>query len=271
MTRWPNNRLASLGLPTLRFSNSQHISHDSGHFLAATASSGRTSNWDRRTSGHEKLTAPSTRRNISTSASYAQAPKAAPADFPTNPQSHYDYFPSTSPDGPPPAGTFSVDLKALRKEFLQLQARAHPDLHPAEFKSKAEALSARVNEAYKTLQDPLRRALHILSINGQGDVDAELEGVGMFGAEEGQDKELLMVVMEAREVIEEAADESELDEIKTENDGRIEESVGVLEKASKEEDWEQVKKECVRLRYWMNIKQTLGEWEPGKGVPNVSH
>ena len=229
MTRASYNRLASLGLRSLRCSNSHHLSHDSGHCLAATTSSGRTAKWDRRTSGHVNLPTLSIRRNITTTASRAKTSKAAVADFPTNPQSHYDYFPSTLPEGPPPAGTFKVDLKALRKEFLQLQARAHPDLHPAEFKSKAEALSARVNEAYKTLQDPLRRALHILSINGQGDVDAELEGVGMFGAEDGQDKELLMVVMEAREVIEEAADESELDEIKMENDARIDESVGVLE------------------------------------------
>ena len=265
------DKLAVLGLRSLRSSNSQHLSHDAGYRLAATMTSSHIAIWDRRTSGHIYLPSSSPRRSITTTPSRAQSSKAAPADFPTNPQSHYDYFPSTLPDGPPPAGTFKVDLKALRKEFLQLQARAHPDLHPPEFKTKAEALSSRVNEAYKTLQDPLRRALHILSINGQGDVDAELEGVGMFGAEEGQDKELLMVVMEAREVIEEAADESELDEIKMENDARIDESVGVLEKASREEDWEQVKKECVRLRYWMNIKQTLGEWEPGKGVPNVSH
>ena len=239
--------------------------------MDATTTSSRNANRIRRTSAHVDSSTSSPYRSITTATPRAQAQKAAPADFPTNPQSHYEYFPTTLPDGAPPAGTFKVDLKALRKEFLQLQARAHPDLHPAEFKSKAEALSARINEAYKTLQDPLRRALHILSINGQGDVDAELEGVGMFGAEEGQDKELLMVVMEAREVIEEAADESELDEIRTENDARIEESVGVLENATKEEDWEQVKNECVRLRYWMNIKQTLGEWEAGKGVPNVSH
>ena len=271
MTKGPCKKLASIWLRSLRSSNFQHLSYNAGYCLAATTTSSRIANRNRRTSSHVNSSTSSPYRSITATPSRTQSQNAAAAEFPTNPQSHYEYFPTTLPDGPPPAGTFRVDLKALRKEFLQLQARAHPDLHPPEFKTKAEALSSRVNEAYKTLQDPLRRALHILSVNGQGDVDAELEGVGMFGAEEGQDKELLMIVMEAREVIEEAADESELDEIKTENDARIEESAGVLEQATKKEDWEQVKKECVRLRYWMNIKQTLGEWEAGKAVPNVSH
>jgi molecular chaperone HscB len=200
-----------------------------------------------------------------------QYKKDPTTSLPANPQTHYDFFPTTLPKGYPPAGDFSIDLRSLKQEFLQLQAQAHPDLHPPELKSKAEALSSRINEAYKTLQDPLRRAQYILSLNGHGDIEANLEGVGMFGSEEGADNELLMVVMEAREAIEEANSEEDLETIREDNQERIEESKTILEAAMDKEDWEAVKAECVKLRYWMNIKQTVAEWEAGKGVPNLQH
>lgn len=183
--------------------------------------------------------------------------------LPSNPQTHYEYFPSTLPSGPPPAGPFTLDLRALRREFLQLQARAHPDLHPPELKHKAEALSSRINDAYKTLQDPLRRAVYILSLNGV-DVESEAERESLGDAQ--GDQELLMVVLEARELIEEAQEEQELEGLKQENDERIAESVEVLEKGMAESDWMGCKAECARLRYWMNIKQSIEEWEPGKPV-----
>src|SRR6266516_6320322 len=61
------------------------------------------------------------------------------------PQTHYDLFPQSISQGPPPTGAFQIDIRALRKEFLQLQAQAHPDRHPQGFKLQAEAASARIN------------------------------------------------------------------------------------------------------------------------------
>src|SRR4051794_22535820 len=76
---------------------------------------------------------------------------------------HYTLFPSTLPHGPPPHGPFSISLPALRKEFLQIQSLYHPDKHPNEpAHSKALALSALINNAYKTLADPLLRAQYLL-------------------------------------------------------------------------------------------------------------
>jgi len=205
----------------------------------------------------------SPRRHLSSTSSPRQTTPSQPPPNPHStttiaPQTHYDFFPTSIPSGPPPTGPFTLDLRALRTEFLRLQAKAHPDLHPPAHKSRAEALSSRVNEAYKTLQDPLLRAQYLLS----------LRGVDVAGDETGsvEDQELLMAVLEAQEGIEEATAEGDLVALREENERNVAQSVAVLEEAFAGGDWERAKAECVRLRYWVNIGQGIRDWEPGSEV-----
>ncbi|TEA16490.1 J-type co-chaperone JAC1 [Colletotrichum sidae] len=190
--------------------------------------------------------------------SSAQAQENAAAAAAKTPSSHYDFFPITLPDGPPPKGHFPIDARALRREFLRLQAKAHPDMHPAEHKSRAEATSARINEAYKTLLNPLLRAQYLLQLRGVDVANDETLKV--------EDPELLMVVLEAREEIEEAGSESELAPQRAANDERIRESEDVLEEAFRNDDMETAKREAVKLRYWVNIQESLNDWEEGKPI-----
>ncbi|KAH9210999.1 hypothetical protein DL95DRAFT_392951, partial [Leptodontidium sp. 2 PMI_412] len=139
------------------------------------------------------------------------------------PQTYYEFFPKTLPSGPPPTGPFHIDTRELRREFLQLQAVAHPDRHPQNLKTRAEATSARINEAYKTLQNPLTRAQYLLGLRGIDVAEDETAKV--------DDPELLMEVLDAREEIENAREEEELDEMKRVNDERIGVSEGVLDRA----------------------------------------
>jgi molecular chaperone HscB len=80
------------------------------------------------------------------------------------------------------------------------------------------------------------------------------------------DPELLMEVLETRETIEEAESEEDLVDMKTTNEGRIDKSVKVLEEAFEKDDIEMAKSEAVKLRYWINIKESLDGWEKGKPV-----
>lgn len=139
-----------------------------------------------------------------------------------------------------------------------MQSKAHPDLHPSANKQRAQALSARINEAYKTLQSPLLRAQYLLSLRGIEIADDETAKV--------EDPELLMEVLETREMIEEAGSEEELVDLKITNDARIEQSVKILEDAFSKDDTELAKTEAVKLRYWINIKDSLDGWERGKPV-----
>ncbi|KAI4953526.1 hypothetical protein J4E91_002373 [Alternaria rosae] len=175
------------------------------------------------------------------------------------PQTHYSFFPNSLPNGPPPQGPFAIDLSALKKEFLQLQARAHPDLHPQADKKRAEALSSRINEAYKTLQNPLLRAQYLLSLRGIEVAEDETAKV--------DDPVLLMEVLDARESIEEAESEEDLVAMRERNEERIAESTELIDKAFKRDDLEAAKSEAVKLRYWVNIKESIENWE--KGVPVV--
>ena len=175
------------------------------------------------------------------------------------PQTFYEYFSQTlGADAVPPKGPFAIDLRALKKEFLQLQAKAHPDTAPADKKRQAEALSARINEAYKTLQNPLHRAQYLLKLRGIDVAEDETASV--------DDPELLMEVLETRETIEEAQSESDLLPLTEVNDKRIQSSVSVLDQAFKADDMDLAKAESIKLRYWVNIKESIDGWEKGKPV-----
>lgn len=120
----------------------------------------------------------------------------------------------------------------------------------------------RLNEAYKTIQDPLSRARYLLATRG---IDVEDESA------KTEANELLMEIMEVREAVDEAASESQVAEIKEVNDVRIAESVAILEKAFAEDDMQQAADEAIRLRYWANIEESIQGWEKGRGGGIIHH
>jgi molecular chaperone HscB len=171
---------------------------------------------------------------------------------------HYSIFPQTLPLGPPPAGPFNIDLSSLRREFLQLQGRFHPDKFPPGEKPKAEGLSARINEAYKALRDPLTRAQYLLFHNYGVDVTSE------DNSSHPADPGTLMEVMEAQESIEEAETEDQIATLKEQNQERIEETLKLLDDAFSGGNAEAARTECVRLRYWASLGEGLSAWN-GRG------
>lgn len=182
---------------------------------------------------------------------------------------YYTLFPSTFPNGPPPNSPFEVPLKPLRAEFLALQGQSHPDKYPPGVpKQRAEAISALLNEAYRTLIDPLFRAQYLLRVQHDVDVTAEDSAVA---DKQLLDKELLMAVMEVQERIEEVAEEiedvaeaeKEIAEMKKENTERIQLNVQALGECVDKGDVEGMRRECVRLRFWYSVGEGLREWEPG--------
>ena len=180
---------------------------------------------------------------------------------------YYTLFPQTLPNGPPPNTPFSIPLRALRAEFLTLQNQAHPDKYATGLpKQRAEALSALLNEAYRTLSDPLHRAQYLLRLQHDIDVTAEDSAAA---DKQALDPETLMAVMEVQERIEEVAAEPPaeaegvIEEMKGENRGRVEENVRVLGEAVERGDVEAMRRECVKLRFWYSVGEGLREWEPG--------
>lgn len=208
---------------------------------------------------------------------------------------YYDLFPETLPQGPPPQGPFDIDVRALRREFLRLQAASHPDyfhsasttnssdssspssspsspenIAAAKRRRQAEAISSHINAAYKTLSHPLLRAQYIL---------AERYGVDLAGDEAGShagigaaaDPTLLVEVLEAREAIDEAESEADLEAPMAENEERIGRCIDGLRRAFAEGDVDGAVGEAVRLRYWESIKEGIRGWEKGAGGGLLHH
>jgi molecular chaperone HscB len=76
-------------------------------------------------------------------------------------QNHFALF------GLPPA--FGLDGEALDKAYREIQARVHPDrfAHAGDAERRASLQwTTRVNEAYRTLKDPVQRGRHILELHG---------------------------------------------------------------------------------------------------------
>lgn len=76
--------------------------------------------------------------------------------------------------------------------------------------------------------------------------------------------ELLGEVMEIREQIEGVEREEDLGVLKVENEGRVEACVGRLGGCFERGDLEGAVGECVRLRYWVNVRESLEGWEGGR-------
>lgn len=186
---------------------------------------------------------------------------------------YYTIFPQTLPNGPPPSSPFTIDVQALRREFFALQNTLHPDKYPpGPTKTAAESLSAIINEAYRTLSDPLLRAQYLLREFHGIDVTAE-DGSGA-GAQP-LDPELLMEVMDVQEAIEEVGEGPEAVEkiaaMKKENDERVKGCVQALAEAFDKGDVEEARGECVRLKFWVSVADGLREWEPGMGGIRLIH
>lgn len=223
---------------------------------------------------------PQQRRGLATSPihSYpqAQAQEAnATSAFSPDVTNHYTLFPKTLPNGPPPASSFNIDVGALRREFLQLQGAVHPDKFPqGPDKVRAEALSSRINDAYRTLLDPLSRAQYLL---------AELHGIDVLAEDGGSkhplDTETLMEIMDVQEAVEElsssntptAEAEATIDRLRAENATRVEDSVQKLQAAFDSGDIETAQMETVRLRFWYSLRDGLREWEPGHQEIRIVH
>lgn len=194
---------------------------------------------------------------------YTLFPKTLPGGPPQPPSRVPDSLTLTEPDRPAPV--FHINPRELRKEFIQLQSLHHPDKFPAGSVAhqRAYALSTLLNNAYKTLSDPLLRSQYLLQELYDIDVMSE------DNSAHPSDPETLMVVMEAQEELEGASREGGeeiVQNLKDENNRRIFETEKELGAAFEAGDKDRARDQSVKLKYWKSLQSGLQEWEPGKEV-----
>lgn len=102
-------------------------------------------------------------------------------------------------------GAYVLDAVALERAYREIQSRVHPDrfVNAGDAEKRASMQwTTRVNEAYRTLKDPVLRAKYLLEQKG---IDAGFEtNTAMAPA-------FLMRQLELRESLEEAKDTAALD------------------------------------------------------------
>ena len=105
-------------------------------------------------------------------------------------QNHFDLF------GLAPA--FALQAEALEESYRRIQSQVHPDrfAHAGDAERRASLQwTTRVNEAYRTLKDPVQRGKHLL----------ELQGVDVaFETNTQMPSDFLMQQLELREELEAA-------------------------------------------------------------------
>jgi molecular chaperone HscB len=109
------------------------------------------------------------------------------------------------------APAYALESEALERSYREIQSQVHPDrfAHAGDAERRASLQwTTRVNEAYRTLKDPVQRAKHLLELHG---VD-----VG-FETNTAMPPDFLMQQMELREALETAVgkkDASSLDALR---------------------------------------------------------
>jgi molecular chaperone HscB len=137
--------------------------------------------------------------------------------------------------------------------------------------------SSFLNKAYSTLFDPLSRAQYLVStLQSPPDLWAESSQLEIHGnpiaeTDSLDDPALLMDVMEAREELEEAQTEEEVEKVKASNAGHIQEAMRGLAEAfgCEPPDLVRAKALAIEMQYLQNLERAAREWQPGKRVEVV--
>lgn len=139
----------------------------------------------------------------------------------------------------------ALDLEpaSLDRAYFALQRQWHPDRFvakpPAE-RARASVEAAALNDAYRTLKDPMSRAVHL----------AELEGVELPGdGKTIDDPELLMEAMEAREELHEAGSTEAVDALAAKARDAMKAALDDLGSLFLAGDKPAIRKALLRLRY----------------------
>lgn len=149
---------------------------------------------------------------------------------------------------------FNISRETLDSTYRSLQRQAHPDLHAmatAHQQEEAAEHSALINRAYATLKSPLERAKYVLQLNGCG----ESHG----GEATTNDPELLLSVLEARELVEEIGDPEQLHHMQADNLKKQEECIQALTSAFQRRDWSKAMELTTQLRYATRIGEAISQ------------
>jgi molecular chaperone HscB len=136
-----------------------------------------------------------------------------------------------------------LEPASLDRAYFALQRQWHPDrfvARPPDERARASGEAAALNDAYRTLKDPLSRAVYLAELRG-----VELPGDGKTI----DDPDLLMEAMETREALHEAVTPDAVDALAGEAKRQAQKALEELADLFLHEDKPAIRKTLLRLRY----------------------
>ncbi|WP_374382403.1 Fe-S protein assembly co-chaperone HscB [Dongia sp.] len=140
--------------------------------------------------------------------------------------------------------SYDIDDDRLEKQYLGYQRVLHPDRFAAKSakeRALAEAQSVALNEAYETLEDPLKRATYLLRLKGVISEAAADKTVN--------DPALLMEAMEKREALAEAESADAIEKLTVAAAGDAIQLLSDISKAFAADDLDAANRATLRLKY----------------------
>ncbi len=134
---------------------------------------------------------------------------------------------------------FDLDPSVIEQAFFEKSKQTHPDRFPAAERNRALIASRAVNDAYKTLKNPVARAEYLLARAGV-----------TIGANEQVEPELLMEILELREELaEQRKNVAAVQRLQHEMQARRDAAVARLAALFEQRDLAQIKQQLIVLRY----------------------
>ncbi len=150
---------------------------------------------------------------------------------------------------------FQLDLQALNTRYLELQKTLHPDNFASSSAGEqrvAMQKSTEVNDALKTLKDPILRAETIIALNTGEHQNLEQKST--------QDVAFLMKQLQWREQLEDLEDQKDekalntfAKEIKQETQSLL----TVLSESLKAQQWTKASQQCDKLRFTRKLSEEI--------------
>ncbi len=142
-----------------------------------------------------------------------------------------------------------LDGADLDRAYFAAQRRWHPDRfvgRPAEERARASTEAAALNDAYRTLKEPLSRAVYLAELGG-----VELPGDGKTI----DDPDLLLEAMEAREELHEAGTPEAVDALAARSRDEVIKALAGLDTLFLRNDKAAIRKTLLRLRYLVKFAE----------------
>ena len=135
---------------------------------------------------------------------------------------------------------FQINNEELEAQYLKLQQQFHPDI--ASDKIEAEINSILINQAYKILKNPLKRAIYLLQLQG-----INIDDEANF---EKPSQDILLFIMELREeILENEQNSAKIREVKQKIKNFLNDEMALISNLLAKQQYQLATQNLIKAKY----------------------